>query len=98
MDCFRCGRGGDYDRITVKRSSGTVEGGLCVACETSWLNGHAEPGGCSMAVCFGCGGEPEFVFPKWDSIVASENGSGPVEAEYRVTLTTPGSCSACLRE
>lgn len=98
MDCFRCGRHADYDRITISRSSGSVEGSLCMDCEAAWMNGHSENGSVSMATCFECGCESEFLFPQWDSIVEREDGSGSVETEYRIQLVTPASCGACLEE
>lgn len=98
MDCVRCGRSTDYDRVAVSRSSGSVEGSLCVDCEGTWLNGHTESTAISLVGCFECGGQPEFLFPQWDSIVESENGEGSVETEYRIRLTTPSSCRDCATE
>ncbi|MFB6270359.1 MAG: hypothetical protein ABEH83_10465, partial [Halobacterium sp.] len=96
MDCSRCGRTADYDRVTIHRPSGSVEGSLCTDCEDAWLNGHAENGAPSMTTCFECGNEPEFLFPQWDSIVEREDGTGVVETEYRIQLVTPASCRDCL--
>lgn len=96
MDCFRCGRHADYDRIAINRSSGTVKGSLCSECEASWMNGHSENDDLSMATCFECGSESEFLFPQWDSIVEKEDGTGSVDTEYRIRLVTPASCEQCL--
>jgi|GEM_PF-6983492 len=93
MDCYRCGRAADYDRIAVGRASGTVAGSLCLDCEDGWLTPQTPA---SMTTCFDCGGSPDLFFPRWDSIVESDDGTGPVETEYRIHLTTPAACHLCL--
>lgn len=92
MDCYRCGRAVDYDRITVGRASGTVAGSLCLDCESDWLSTQDT----SMATCFDCGGRSVLLFPRWDSIVESDDGTGSVETEYRIQLTMPAACHHCL--
>lgn len=62
------------------------------------MNGQAELTTISLGECFACGERPEFLFPQWDSIVESENGTESVETEYRIRLTTPCSCSQCAEE
>ncbi|WP_336034374.1 hypothetical protein [Halobacterium yunchengense] len=94
MECLRCGRSTDYDRVAVSRSSGTVEGSLCVDCEATWMNGHAESTNVGLVACLDCGDESELFFPRWDSIVESED-EGSVETEYRIRLTTPSGCREC---
>lgn len=97
MDCFRCGQHVDYDRVAVDRTSGSVEGSLCMECEAAWMNGHAENGDLSMATCFECGDDSEFLFPKWDSIVERDD-TNTVETEYKIRLVTPASCGQCVEE
>jgi hypothetical protein len=97
MDCFRCGRHVDYDRVAVNRQSGDVEGSLCMDCEAAWMNGHRHNGHLSMATCFECGSESEFLFPKWDSIVERDD-SDTVETEYHIQLVTPASCGQCVEQ
>ncbi|MGB9963964.1 hypothetical protein [Halobacterium sp. CBA1126] len=98
MDCLRCGRTTDYERVAVDRFSGAVEGSLCTDCEANWLNGHGDATSISLVACFKCGDQPKFLFPQWDSIVESEDSAGAVETEYRIQLTTPGSCAECTEE
>ncbi|WP_227259586.1 hypothetical protein [Salarchaeum japonicum] len=76
------------------RRSGTVAGSLCLDCEDEWLTPETVT---SMATCFACDEPADLLFPKWDSIVESDDGSGPVETEYKICLTTPAACHYCIQ-
>jgi len=93
MDCFRCGRRGNYDRVAVERSSGEILGSLCPDCEDGIFSRGSGPSTPSMAVCLLCGGDSDVLFPRWDAVV--EDDDGAVEHEYTVSLDTPASCLAC---
>lgn len=95
MECTQCGEEAEYDRLTVDRETGTVQGSLCVHCEAAVLNGRADA---SMVSCLDCGGTPDVLFPRWDSITEYDDDSRPVDAEYRIDLRTAAACRECLDE
>lgn len=96
MDCSRCGDRVAYDRLTVDRTTGVVEGSLCVDCEDALLNGHADSEEILLTDCVGCDDDPELLFPRWDSIV--EHDVNDVDTEYHIDLQTPGSCRECFED
>lgn len=97
MDCVRCGARSEYDRVAISRASKRVEGSLCIECEESWLREQSAVHGFSIVACFNCGGDPAFLFPRWDAIIENEV-TGSTHTEYRIRLTTPSSCQKCLTE
>lgn len=92
MDCFRCGRRAEYDRIAVDRSSGETLGSYCTRCERTLLSRTPEQSGAPLTTCRLCGDEPDVFFPQWDTLVEND---GDVEFEYTISLATPACCSGC---
>jgi hypothetical protein len=93
MDCFRCGRRADYDRVAVERSTGETLGSYCDDCEADLASRAADGSAPSMAACLRCGGDPDVLFPQWDTLV--ERDDGRIDHEYTISLDTPAYCLAC---
>lgn len=94
MDCVSCDSETDYNRVAVDRPSGEISGAICVRCGAAVVSRSADAPGRTMATCAVCGDASDVLFPKWDSIV--ETDDGPETVEYTVELTTPALCERCL--
>lgn len=94
MDCVSCDSETDYNRVAVDRPSGEVTGTICVRCGEELVLRSDDAPGRTMATCAICGGTSDVLFPRWDSIV--ETDDGPETVEYTVELTTLALCEGCL--
>lgn len=93
MDCFRCGRRREFDRLAVERRTGDVLGALCERCERAIVSHASETTRISMGRCLVCDAESDVLFPQWDTLV--EDDDRTVEFEYTVALDTPATCTTC---
>jgi len=94
MECFRCGRYQDFDRIAIERQSGDILGVLCERCEQDFIHRGADASFVSIGTCLICGEAPDLFFPKWDTLVEEEEEATP-RFEYTVSLDTPACCTTC---
>lgn len=94
MDCVRCDADADYNRVAVDRASGEITGAICVQCGEDIVSRVDDATVRTMATCVNCGDASEVLFPKWESIVETDDGADTIE--YTVELTTPGLCEGCL--
>lgn len=94
MDCVNCDIESDYNRVAVDRPSGEITGVLCEQCGEDIVSRSDDAPVRTMATCLFCGNAPDVLFPKWESIV--ETDDGPRAVEYTIELTTPGLCDGCL--
>lgn len=94
MDCVSCHADTEFNRVAVDRSSGELTGTICVQCGDDFIPRADDAPVRSMATCSICGDPADVLFPKWDSIVETDDGRNAIE--YTVTLTTPALCDECL--
>lgn len=94
MDCVSCDADTDYNRVAVDRPTGEITGTICVQCREEIVSRSDSGSAPTMATCLSCGDPSDILFPKWDTIV--ETDDGPDTIEYTVELTTPALCEGCL--
>lgn len=94
MDCVSCDTEAEFNHVAVDRSNGEILGTICTRCEDGVVSRVDDARGSTMASCLNCGDSADVLFPKWDSIV--ETDDAPDTIEYTIELTTPALCDGCL--
>jgi hypothetical protein len=98
MNCLKCERTAELDRVVVDILTGTEVGGLCERC----LEAHGSPVfqddiWREESACAVCAETPQYEIPLIDCLIRYADNR-PDEVEYAITDATLRLCTTHLRE